>query len=179
MLGPYNIILVVARIYPLIVQIISFLMYFINLDKDFIILGITMILSEIINGGLKNLVCKPLMGNKYYPIIGLGRRPDGANNCGLYYVGKDNVSTSYGMPSGHSQNSAVFSTFMLMKILDSDLSDTYKTLSIIFFPLLLIYIMWSRVYLGCHTIQQTIIGSSIGIAIGYYVYNYFNKKEDK
>ncbi len=179
MLSPYNIILVVARIYPLIVQIISFLMYFINLDKDFLILGIIMILSEIINGGLKNLICKPLMGNKYYPIIGLGRRPDGANNCGLYYVGKDNVSSSYGMPSGHSQNSAVFSTFMLMKVLNSDLSDTYKTLSIIGFPLLLIYIMWSRVYLGCHTIQQTIIGSTIGIVIGYYVYNYFNKKEDK
>ncbi len=179
MLSPYNIILVVARIYPLIVQIISFLIYFINLDKDFLILGITMILSEIINGGLKNFVCKPLIGNKKYPILGLGRRPAGANNCGLYYVGKDNVSTSYGMPSGHSQNSAVFSTFMLMKVLDSDLSDTYKTLSIIVFPLLLLYIMWSRVYLGCHTIQQTIIGSSIGIAIGYYVYNYFNKKEDK
>ena len=66
MLGSYNIILVVARIYPLIVQIISFLIYFINLDKDFLILGITMVLSEIINGGLKNLVCKPLIGNKKY-----------------------------------------------------------------------------------------------------------------
>lgn len=179
MLNPYNIILVIARIYPLIVQILSFLLYFINFDNDFIILGTVMMLSEIINAGLKNLVFKPLMGDKHYPILGLGRRPDGANNCGLYYVGKNNISTSYGMPSGHSQNSAVFSTFILMKILDSELPNIYKILSIIVFPLLLIYIMWSRVYLGCHTIQQTIIGSSIGISIGYFVYNYFNKKKDE
>ena len=39
------------------------------------------------------------MGNKRYPILGLGRRPDGANNCGLYYVGKDNISNIHGMPS--------------------------------------------------------------------------------
>ena len=38
MLNEYNIILVIARIYPLIIQILSFLLYFMKLDIDFLIL---------------------------------------------------------------------------------------------------------------------------------------------
>ena len=175
----YNIIISLARAYPLLVQILAFILFSLNLDKDYLVLGVTMIISELINAILKNLVFKPIMGNKRYPIIGFGKRPDGANNCGLYYVSKDNISTSYGMPSGHSQNSAVFSMFMLMKLLASDTSSYYKTLGVIGFPLLLIYVMWSRVHLGCHTIQQTILGSSIGILIGYLVYNHFKDEKNE
>ena len=175
----YNIIISIARAYPLIVQVLAFILFSLNFDKDYLILGVTMIISEVINTILKNLVFKPIMGDKKYPLIGLGRRPDGANNCGLYYVSKDNISTSYGMPSGHSQNSAVFSTFMLMKLIDSDISYEYKILGIVCLPLLLIYVMWSRVHLGCHTIQQTILGSSIGILMGYVVYNYFQDKKNE
>lgn len=62
------------------------------------------------------------MGNKNFPI--LGRRPDNAKNCKLFHT------KSYGMPSGHSQISALFSTYLILKIINNkDLHILYKTIS--------------------------------------------------
>ena len=58
---------------------------------------------------LKNIICKPIgnyLTNKYniidFPIIGRFKRPEGALNCGCFYISENNYSTSEGMPSGHS-----------------------------------------------------------------------------
>ena len=121
--------------------------------------------SEFSNGFFKNKIAKPIIGNKTLPILGSGKRPKGAKNCGVLKDGK--LSKSYGMPSGHAQSAGFFMLFQLLNTNDF----LYKIL-IIFVS---IWTMLSRVRLGCHTFQQIIIGGIIGAFIGYLT-NYIYKK---
>ena len=118
----------------------------------------------LLNPFLKNGIFKPLIGNKTFPIIGRGTRPDGAKNCSFI---RDNlfdnkivskISTSYGFPSGHSQSAGFFMAFIY---------KYFRNDNVIFYLSLLytLYIPYTRVQLGCHTIQQTIFGYIFGIII--------------
>lgn len=122
-------------------------------------------LSEISNCFFKNYISKPLIGNKKLPILGIGSRPKGAKNCGILSDGL--IAKSYGMPSGHSQAAGFF---MMFQLLNTN-NPLYRFLIIS----ISIWIMYSRIKLGCHTIQQVIIGGIIGIIFGYLT-NYFYKK---
>ena len=119
MLDPHNIILVVARSSPALTSIFSIILFFLTDEIEYVVLGISLFFADGLNHILKDYVFKPIMGNKNWPIIGLGKRPKGANNTGLIYFDEKNLSTSYGMPSGHSQNIAMFSTYMILKLLNS------------------------------------------------------------
>ena len=176
MLDPHNIILVVARSSPALTSIFSIILFFLTDEIEYVVLGISLFFADGLNHILKDYVFKPIMGDKNWPIIGLGKRPKGANNTGLIYFDEKNLSTSYGMPSGHSQNIAMFSTYMILKLLNSTMSNNIKMIGYIFFIGLTIYIMWSRVYMICHTVQQTIVGSSIGILLGYSLFNVIRKE---
>lgn len=122
----------------------------------------------LVNPFLKNIIFKPLIGNNTFPIIGKGNRPDGAKNCS--FIREDffdsniipRLSKSYGFPSGHSQSSGYFITFIY---------EHFGCNNIIFYIFLLysLYIPYTRVQLGCHTIQQTIFGYLFGIII-YYLF---------
>lgn len=128
---------------------------------------ISYLLNDTINKILKNYIFKPVMGNNDFNIFGKGTRPDGAINCGLFredffdssIVPK--LATSYGFPSGHAQSSGFFATFIHQK---------FKNNPIIYYPLMLysLYIPYTRLKLGCHTIQQVIVGYIYGIMF-YYI----------
>ena len=111
------------------------------------------IINTFINIFLKNNIFKPLMGNKNFPILGKGTRPPGAKNCSYFSNGK--LAKSYGMPSGHAQSIAFFLTHELTY-------NHYTTLQKILLIVLCIYMIYSRVKLGCHTSQQVIVGSILG-----------------
>lgn len=100
------------------------------------------------------------------PILGLGRRPDGAMSCGLY---KDNKpSSSFGMPSGH----ALFCGFSFVYwyyYLNKD--SKYKKILIFIWFIISCLLALSRVYLGCHTIEQVIVGFIIGSIIALILNN--------
>jgi membrane-associated phospholipid phosphatase len=64
------------------------------------------------------------------------------------------------MPSNHSQQAVVFSTYMILKDLEKNTLSPLKT---IIYVLLALIIMYSRIYLNCHTIQQVIMGGVIGL----------------
>ena len=162
-----KIVLGIARAYPLIASVVSVLLYLLMGNGEYLYLFTLMLGGELINHGLKTKLFKPLMGNDKYPILGLGRRPDGAGNTGFFYVSKNNKSTSYGMPSGHAQSTALFSSFLILKLLDNKFISNLDYVLIGLLSLAPLYIMWSRVHLGVHTIQQTIIGSLTGALIGY------------
>ena len=155
----------IARAYPLIIILSSFLSYFLTFEFRYFMLGIALLANDISNCLFKNIIQK-IFGDK---IIGLlGKRPIGAKNCGFFYKSNNSLSKSYGMPSGHSQNAAFFSTYTILNILDSNISKRIKLFSITLSICLPIGIMYSRVYLNCHTVQQVIIGgiiSSIGLTI--------------
>ena len=118
------------------------------------------ILTDLSNRVLKNYVFKPMMGDNTYPIIGRGARPPGAMNCGFISTGKR--SNSYGMPSGHTQ---LISYFLSYELLNSDENILYKIL----LTMVCIYMVISRIRLGCHTNQQVIMGSLFGFGMAYSV----------
>ena len=157
---------------PLFINILLIIKY-LNSDDIFYLKFFYILLgSSFFNHFLKSFIFKPLMGNSRYPIIGIGQRPVGAKNCGLFFKNNDKLATSYGMPSGHSQEVATFSTISILKILDSQQVFSLKVFEYFILILFTIFIAHSRIYLGCHTLQQTIIGSMIGIFIGYKSYKY-------
>ena len=105
------------------------------------------IISIIINLFLKQCVFKPVMGDKVFPIIGKGDRPN------------SNLKT-YGMPSGHAQAVAFLVADQYMK------GNKYWPL--IF--LLSLEICYSRIVNGHHTIQQIIAGYIIGIMLYLFIH---------
>jgi membrane-associated phospholipid phosphatase len=120
-----------------------------------------------INNFLKNNVFKKIMGNSKLQILGYGKRPNGAMNCGNFRNDffnssiKSKLSKSYGFPSGHSQTAGYFIAFIY-----NNFNNNYYIL----IPSLIysIYSAYSRVTLGCHTIEQVIFGYLFGI-ISYYL----------
>ena len=161
-----------ARAYPLIIICSSFFSYFLTFQINFFMLGIALLINDSLNGILKTIT-KSLFGEKIFGI--LGKRPIGAKNCGFFLNPKNTLSKSYGMPSGHSQNAVFFSTYVIMNILDSDITLHQKRIGISLFICLALGIMYSRVYLNCHTIQQVIIGGLIGFLFAKIYY----EKEEK
>lgn len=162
----------IARAYPLIIICSSFLNYFFTFQIKYFMLGIALLVNDSSNGVLKNIT-KSLFGDKIFGM--LGKRPKGAMNCGFFINPKKTLSKSYGMPSGHSQNAVFFSTYAIMNILDSNISFHQKTISISLFICLALGVMYSRIYLNCHTIPQVIIGGLIGFLFARI---YYEKEED-
>lgn len=139
-----------------IINIAFFISFWISIftkKQFYITLTILITISEISNRIFK-FICKKIMGEKTYKIIGTGKRP------------KKIKSNSYGMPSGHSQFAGAVSTYIIL--------HNYKNILIILSSIIwMLYIMYSRVYEKFHTVQQTIIGSFIGCLLGYCVYYNF------
>ena len=108
---------------------------------------------------LKNAIFKPLMRDTVFPFFGSGLRPPGAKNCGLW---SSEAKPSYGMPSGHAQ---LITFFLTSQLLDNNLTRLAKNLLI---PLSL-YLLYTRVELGCHTWQQVIVGALFGI-LSYFLF---------
>jgi len=137
----------------------------------------------------KVFIFKPLynfFGKKTLPILNRGMRPDNANSCHFILDGKD--STTFGMPSGHSQLAWTLATYIIFKIINNfenekdELNKPKSALSYIWIIISCIlvivcagYISYSRVYIeGCHTIQQVTIGGLLGICGGFIIYYFEN-----
>ena len=75
-------------------------------------------LDNQINHFLKNNVFKKIIGNSKLLILGYGKRPNSAMNCGNFRDNffnssiKPKLSKSYGFPSGHSQTAGYFIAFI-------------------------------------------------------------------
>lgn len=138
---------------------------------------------------MRNFIYKNV--NKSIMVLGQGYRPKGAVSCGLTL---DNIkSSSFGMPSGHSQAIWLIVSFFIIKMWVTpyniqSVSVDYKRLpnsntliqnnsitsslsfkiSITIILLLIgVYVSLSRVLIEhCHTYRQIIIGGIIGAIIG-------------
>ena len=60
-----------------------------------------------------------------------------------------------------------------------NIKPKYRPIIFIITLSFILYTMYSRVIVNCHTIQQTIIGSLIGGIFGYYYYFYVMKLIEK
>lgn len=163
-----------ARAYPIIIITQAVLNGLLNNDSHSIYLSAILLGTDIFNHIIKNFLFKPLMKDKMFPVLGMGKRPQ-SKNCGLFKNGT--YSSSYGMPSGHAQIAWVFSTYWIQKILNnSTISSIHKGLLVLLLVLLALLIGYSRIYWAkCHTIQQVIVGSIIGIGFGVLSYKQLEK----
>ena len=135
-------------------------------DLDYLYLLIVLWIGEGINYNLKYNFFRPIFGDNI-PLLGRGARPYAAKNCGLFLSKKQKKKLkSYGMPSGHSQNSALFATFLILKLLSGGANVTsYIKMAII--AGWSISVMISRWVFKCHTVQQILIGAGLGAFFGY------------
>lgn len=133
-------------------------------------ISLTFVIKYLLNGQINYFLkqgFKYVMGDDEFPIIGTGTRPNGAINCGNFrdnFFDKNIVpgpTTSYGFPSGHAQSCGFFATFI---------HSYFRHNPLIYYPFILysLYIPYTRLEFGCHTIQQVIFGYICGI-IFYYI----------
>ena len=135
---------------------------------------ILLLLSGVTNTILKELICKPLMKDKIYPIIGRGTRPNNIESSISY------IKNSYGMPSAHSQNISVFSIFLIYFIMKSSLKKNEKKILIFTLMTFVLIVMYGRVYLSkVHTNQQVIVGYIIGYLVFMIYYKSVEYKSIK
>ena len=113
------------------------------------------------------------------------KRPPGAMDTGIYPQHQPKVSTTQGMPSGHSQTSWFICTIMIQSIVQSSRSTIGKLLSCLFAMTVASLVTISRTKHGgklCvhvngvqrapHTVLQVIVGAGLGIVLGLVAYNY-------
>lgn len=163
----------ILRSYPVIMMYSTIIMYIISSDIDFLYLLFILAVGEGINYNLKYNFFKPVFG-KNIPLLGRGARPKGAKQCGLFITKKEKKINSYGMPSGHSQNSALFLVFLVLKILSENKLNSQSILKIGFLTFWSISVMISRWVFKCHTVSQILIGGSLGSLLGYSAFKYKN-----
>ena len=155
------------RGYPLIILFSLFMSYFMTHKIDFLIFAVVLGLSSLLNQILKEYVFKPIMDKDEFPILGKGSRPDGARDCSNFIDPENRLSSSYGMPSGHAQTATFFATYLILMIFNERSSNTIKGIKITTVLIITVIIMSSRVYLGCHTTPQVVVGGIIGFILGY------------
>ena len=163
------------RGYPLIILFSLFMSYFMTHKIDFMIFGIALGVSSLLNQFLKEFVFKPIMNKDEFPILGKGIRPDGARDCSNFIDPDNRLSSSYGMPSGHAQTSAFFAVYLIIMIINERSSNNIKILKIITIMIITVLIISSRIYFGCHTVQQVTVGGIIGCILGYLFFAYMDK----
>jgi membrane-associated phospholipid phosphatase len=172
----------ILRAYPIIMMYSTGLLYIMTSDIDFLYLLIVLWIGEGINYNLKYNFFKPIFGDNI-PLLGKGSRPYGAKNCGVFLSKKQKKKiSSYGMPSGHSQNSAIFATFLILKLLEKGINNISNIPKILIIAGWSLSVMISRWVFKCHTISQILIGATLGIFFGStafkfkdYVYFIVNK----
>jgi membrane-associated phospholipid phosphatase len=179
----------IARAIPTLIPSIALLNCMLDPSyNSFYVLSLSLF-SSVFNSFLKNAVMKPiysLSGRKDIPVLGLGGRPKNAVSCDVSLDGKP--TTSFGMPSGHSQLVWTIGTYLLCRIImnfidnhpDNKVIEIFDyiwfAISLLLITACMIYVSYSRVYIeGCHTVQQVIFGSLIGIASGLMAYFFQDK----
>ena len=156
----------ILRSYPIIMMYSTLLIYIMTSDIDYLYLLLVLWIGEGINYNLKYNFFKPIFGDNI-PILGRGARPYGAKQCGLFLSKKEKKKlSSYGMPSGHSQNSAIFATFLILKLLNSG-KNLSTMLKICYIAIWSLSVMISRWVFKCHTVNQIILGGLLGTFFGY------------
>lgn len=131
--------------YIIFVCILSFIIYYYKKNKLALSLLITIVLSTIVNLGVKFIVGRdrPLM---------------------LYWLVEE---SNYSFPSGHSMTAMVVYGYVAMLLFKSKISRRYKVLLGVFLGFLILLIGVSRIYLGVHYFSDVIGGYLYGLIVIY------------
>lgn len=122
------------------------LLYLLTSDSKWIMLIVLVLVLSFVN----ELVLKKIVRQERPSMRG------GKYGCGVYSYIKE--STSLGMPSGHAISVSLFLMAMITELGNDKVLE--KAILIAFCAIAILH----RVYLGCHTILQVVVGSIIGIS---------------
>lgn len=169
-LTPYEYVTSVFRTLPAIIIISPILYGIVVHDHRAFIFSMMCLSCSGLNYVFKVYIFRPLYSffqdeNRNIPFLGRGTRCIGAMNCGCFIIPtrSNQLSTTFGMPSGHVQITAFFSTFCSLY------SKSFITALVLW--LMTIYMGMERIRLRCHTVQQVIVGGIIGYVLGWLCFN--------
>lgn len=180
----HSLINAIFRSIPLTLPIVLFIAYIFTKNKILLYLFIGQYFVQFLVPIFKNYLAYPigfyltkLYNTDDIPIIGRFKRPIGAKNTGVFYISEDNYSFTQGMPSGHCMIMAFICVFLYYYLIDLyKFNNTYKSYLFFMCIIFILYMMYTRVLMNAHTIQQTIIGTLIGYILAYYYYIYIKNK---
>lgn len=135
-----------------IVILLFLSLIFIKKPKKCLVLVSSVSLVALINQLLKHLIKRP--------------RPE------IFFHITEN---GYSFPSGHSMASAFFYGFLLLIILNSDLSDKNKKIAKFILIPLIILIGLSRIYFHVHYPSDVIAGLSLGMLLVIIIWPLYKK----
>lgn len=163
---------------PFTAPLLFMLLFLLTLDVQYIIV-FTLIIAHLIFNPILKIIMKSiyqLFKTDTLPILGLGYRPKGKAVCSLFGTSPSEKKT-FGMPSGHSEIIWSIIGYYLIYYYNRD-KDSKNFLMIYILKALILcmiglFVSLSRVYIGCHTIRQVLVGGIIGAGSGigvYYMY---------
>lgn len=130
--------------------------------------GIVYVTNQMAKYIFRYLYAIPWLEPILHRILGRGSRPDGASNTSSFLVYPNKPSTTYGMPSGHSQTAWFFASYIAATVfLNRSATVTHKAIASVIVIGYAMLVSYSRVYIDkVHTLQQVILGGILGILIG-------------
>ena len=175
------------RAFPVTVGLYSMVAGLLFNNPTYLFFGVYVFICDGCSSILKSIfrVIYKAVKHDTIPILGRGLRPVGAKYCGAFITehnldGKslaiDGKTPSFGMPSGHAIVAGATFTFWMNYINEHTDDKKLKRRQIVLLGLICTAVILSRVYLGCHTMQQALIGAVVGAALGYVGHRYLYKQ---
>lgn len=165
-----------CRAYPIMV-IVAFISFGVIFGvKLYLIFALLLILESLANVFVWKPLCKTLWTRwpSLKMIFGAGERPCLDNcDCGNFSnrgMTNNNIA-EYGMPSGHSQIAFSVATFWTLYLyqLSSSLSISFF-ISAFYLIVTSFLVAVSRIIIACHTVGQVMVGSVLGLMMGFINY---------
>lgn len=172
----------ILRAMPVLTYFYGVVNFMIDPGYNTIFFLLVLTYDKIFNASLKTITeyIYDITGKEELGWLGRGKRPEGAKNTSCFLKYPEQLSTSYGMPSGHSQRAWLFATYLIMHILYNSyyfngysrhpFNNILKAINIALILGVAGMVSVSRVIELCHTWQQVVVGGLIGCIIGYYTY---------
>jgi membrane-associated phospholipid phosphatase len=130
--------------------------------------GLVYIVNQALKFAFRHMYSIPWLEPKLRMLIGQGTRPAGATNSASFLVYPDTLSTTFGMPSGHSQTAWYLAAYMIGSLaLTTGTTPVLLATTALVTCVFALTVSYSRVYIDrVHTIQQVILGAILGILCG-------------
>ena len=162
----------IAKAFPIIIVVSGVLSSVVSgQGLGAVFAGGALVLGELLNWLLKFLFSK-------ISVAGAMRRPNPPEmGCSAFgRCGKPASKQLQGMPSGHAQVTTFALVFWLLYIWNRKDKNTGVKATLTVCMLVIWYmVLYSRVYIGCHTYLQVGVGAAIGGLLGWGYYAFLNK----
>lgn len=166
----------VYRSYPLMFMIISLILGSVFKLNVLLYLVALIIGSSFVNNRLLKSLLYKLSEIAHLESITL--RPTMCKNSSNFIneFSPNKLSESYGMPSGHSVESMLIGVFLTLYILKTHDKSTKRTVLVCTIIAISLSVCISRVYFGCHTVLQILVGGIFGSLVGYLGFKLWESK---